>query len=59
MSSKLKSRPARPQWKLENPAYARQMAELRRSHAAGVHNDKRTRRARTRNAALRQCLREF
>jgi len=34
------------------------MAELRRSNASGTHADKRTKRARTRNAKLRKVLRE-
>lgn len=41
-----------------NPALAAGMAELRRSNAAGVHEDKRTRRARTRGASLRKDLKD-
>jgi hypothetical protein len=41
-----------------NPEYAKAMAELRRSGAAGIHQDKRDKRARTRNAQLKRALRE-
>jgi hypothetical protein len=41
-----------------NPAYAEGMAEIRRSNAAGTHEDKRTRRARTRAASLRRDLKD-
>lgn len=37
----------------ENPGYARDMAELRRSNAAGTHADGRTKRERTRTDAKR------
>lgn len=40
-----------------NPRYAREIAELRRSGAAGVHRDRRARRARTREAQRRAALR--
>jgi hypothetical protein len=42
----------------ENPQYARDMVELRRSNAAGTHADKRTRRARTRSDAKRAAIRD-
>jgi hypothetical protein len=41
---------------IENPKYAREMAELRRSNAAGEHEDKRTKRTRTRDAAERKAI---
>jgi hypothetical protein len=41
---------------IENPKYAREIAELRRSGAAGVHEDKRTKRARTRLDAERKAI---
>jgi len=44
--------------KVANPERAKAMAELRRSNAAGTHADKRTKRARTRNAQIRKALRE-
>lgn len=34
----------------ENPRYAREIQELRRSGAAGIHGDRRTKRKRTRSA---------
>lgn len=40
-----------------NPEMAAAMRGLRSSNAAGTHADKRTRRARTRSAALRAALR--
>lgn len=42
-----------------NPAYASAMRELRRSGAAGLHLDKRDKRARTRDAQKKRALREF
>lgn len=42
---------------IENTAYARAIAEIRRSGASGIHQDKRTRRARTRQAQLGQAIR--
>lgn len=41
-----------------NPRYAREMHELRSSGAAGTHQDKRTRRSRTRAAAVRKAIRD-
>lgn len=41
---------------IANPEYARAMAELRRSGAAGTHADKREKRAKTREARLRRAL---
>jgi hypothetical protein len=41
-----------------NPEYAKAMAELRRSGAAGIHQDKRDKRVRTRKAKLDKALRE-
>lgn len=41
-----------------NPQLARDMAELRRSNAAGTHADKRTRRRRTRGADKSAAIRE-
>jgi hypothetical protein len=46
------------QRKHANPEYAKAMAELRRSGAAGIHQDKREKRARTRKAKLDKALRE-
>jgi hypothetical protein len=43
---------------IENPEYAKAMAELRRSGASGTHADKREKRARTRGAQLRRAVRE-
>jgi hypothetical protein len=40
-----------------NPEMAKAMREKRSSNAAGTHADKRTKRARTRNAMLRRLLR--
>ena len=42
-----------------NPAYALAMVELRRSGASGTHADKRTKRARTRNASKRRALEDY
>lgn len=42
----------------ENPRYAREIAELRRSNAAGIHLDKRTKRNRTRQSQLRTAMKE-
>lgn len=42
-----------------NPAYALAMVELRRSNASGTHADKRTKRARTRNASKRRALEDY
>lgn len=39
-----------------NPEYAKAMQELRASSAASPHQDKRTKRVRTRAAALRRSL---
>jgi hypothetical protein len=39
-----------------NPALAEGMRQLRRSNAAGVHADKRTRRARTKSAADKKAI---
>jgi len=39
-----------------NPAYAKGIAEIRRSNAAGTHEDRRTRRARTRADAKRRAM---
>lgn len=41
---------------IQNPKYAREIAELRRSGAAGVHEDKRTKRARARLDAERKAI---
>ena len=41
-----------------NPQYARDIAALRASGAAGLHQDRRTRRIRTRGAALAAALRQ-
>lgn len=43
---------------IENPKYAREIAELRRSGASGIHLDKRTKRNRTRQSQLRTAIRE-
>lgn len=39
-----------------NPRYAREMHGLRSSNAAGTHQDRRTRRARSRGSALRMAI---
>lgn len=41
---------------IANPKYAREIAELRRSGASGIHEDKRTKRARTRSDAERKAI---
>jgi len=41
-----------------NPELAKAMRDIRRSGAAGVHVDKRTKRVRTRGAMLRKVLRD-
>lgn len=41
-----------------NPRYAREMAELRRSNAAGTHHDRRTRRNRSRSAQRTRAIRD-
>lgn len=41
-----------------NPAYAEGMRMLRQSNAAGIHEDKRTKRARTRSDALRKDIKD-
>lgn len=43
---------------IENPKYAREIAELRRSNASGVHEDKRTKRARTRSASEQKAIKD-
>jgi len=39
-----------------NPAYAKAISELRRSNAAGTHADARSRRERSREAALKAAI---
>lgn len=41
---------------IENPRYAREMAELRRSNAAGTHGDRRTKRNRDRSSQRRNAI---
>jgi hypothetical protein len=41
---------------IENPKYAREMAELRRSNAAGTHGDRRTKRNRDRSSQRRRAI---
>ena len=41
---------------IENPKYAREMAELRRSNAAGIHGDRRTKRNRDRSTQRRRAI---
>lgn len=43
---------------IENPKYAREIAELRRSNAAGIHLDRRTRRNRSRSANRTRAIRD-
>ena len=43
---------------IENPKYAREIAELRRSNASGIHLDKRFKRNRTRQSQLRNAMKE-
>ena len=43
---------------IENPKYAREIAELRRSNASGIHLDKRWKRNRTRQSQLRNAIDE-
>ena len=42
----------------ENKPYIEAMREIRRSNKAGTHADKRTKRARTRQASKNKALRE-
>jgi hypothetical protein len=44
---------------IENKSYIKAMREIRRSNAAGLHADKRTRRARTRSASLTRAMRDY
>lgn len=53
MSTRTKPRKHRG---IANPGYARDMAELRRSNAAGTHGDRRTKRARDRGARRRRAI---
>ena len=41
-----------------NPAMAEGMRQIRRSNAAGIHEDKRTRRAKTKKAADTKAIKE-
>lgn len=41
-----------------NPAYAAAMRDLRRSSAAGIHADRRTRLTRTRATSRRESIRD-
>jgi hypothetical protein len=50
--------PEKKQHKSANPAYIAGMRQIRQSNAAGTHLDKRTRRVRTRAAALNQSIQE-
>lgn len=43
---------------IANPKYAREIAELRRSGASGIHLDKRTKRLRTRQSSEYRDIRE-
>ena len=43
---------------IENPKYAREIAELRRSNAAGTHGDRRTKRNRDRSSQKRNAIRD-
>jgi hypothetical protein len=43
---------------IANPLYARAMAEIRRSGASGTHNDKRSKRQRTRQAQLDKAIKD-
>jgi hypothetical protein len=45
--------------KTANPEYIQAMREIRRSNAAGTHQDTRDRRARTRQGALKVALKEY
>lgn len=45
-------------YKSANPAYIEGMRQIRQSNAAGTHLDKRTKRVRTRAAALHQSIQE-
>lgn len=44
---------------IENPRYAREMHELRSSNAAGIHQDKRDRRCRTRGASKSRAICDY
>lgn len=43
---------------IENPRYAREIAELRRSNAAGTHLDRRTKRDRDRSSNRRHAIQD-
>ena len=45
--------------KTANPEYIQAMREIRRSNAAGTHQDGRARRARTRANALNKAIKEY
>jgi ethanolamine ammonia-lyase small subunit len=44
---------------IANPRYAREMHELRRSGAAGLHLDKRTKRVRTRQSSEFKAIQDY
>lgn len=43
---------------MHHPNYARQIAELRRSNAAGTHADRRTKRNRARSTVKQRAIRD-
>lgn len=57
-SSTYNEEEAVPMAGIENPKYAREIAELRRSNAAGIHPDRRTKRNRDRSSQRRNAIRE-
>lgn len=54
-----KNKQSKTSYKTANPEYAKAIAELRRSSAAGTHGDKRSKRARTRSAQRSRALADW
>lgn len=50
--------PSKSSYKTANPAYAQGMREIRKSNAAGIHQDKRQKRARTRSASVVKAVKD-
>lgn len=43
---------------IKNPKYAREISELRRSNASGTHQDRRTKRNRSRSAQRNNAIKD-
>lgn len=54
----MSSKKPRQSYRSANPAYAEGMRQIRRSNAAGTHEDKRTRRRRTRSSAQAAAIKD-